>query len=68
MNILKTFALYLVFLLLPSVLISQVKFIEVSTLEEMKAAQKQASDQMLMMFVDVYATWCGPCKMMAQQV
>ena len=68
MNILKTFALYLVFLLLPSVLISQVKFIEVSTLEEMKAAQKQASDQMLMMFVDVYATWCGPCKMMDQQV
>ena len=23
---------------------------------------------MLMLFVDVYATWCGPCKMMDQQV
>jgi thiol-disulfide isomerase/thioredoxin len=68
MNILKTFALFLVLLLLPSALISQVKFIEVSTLEEMEAAQQQASDQMLMMFVDVYATWCGPCKMMDQQV
>ena len=68
MNILKTFALFLLLLLFPSALTSQVKFIEVSTLEEMKAAQKQASDQMLMMFVDVYATWCGPCKMMDQQV
>lgn len=47
---------------------SQVEFIEVKTAEEMEAAQKQASDQMRLLFVDVYATWCGPCKMMDQQV
>jgi len=46
----------------------QVNFIEVTTLEEMEEAKKKASDQMLMMYVDVYATWCGPCKMMDSEV
>ena len=61
--------LSLILLLFPLTMASsQVKFLEVTTLEEMEAAQKKASDQMLMLFVDVYATWCGPCKMMDQQV
>jgi len=47
---------------------AQVKFIEVETPAEMNAAQKMASDRMLMLFVDVYATWCGPCKMMDSEV
>jgi thioredoxin-related protein len=68
MSIVKTNALILLLFLFPAVIKSQVKFIEVSTLQEMEAVQKKASDQMLMLFVDVYATWCGPCKMMDQQV
>ena len=68
MSILKNYTLFLLLLLVPAAVSAQVKFIEVTTLQEMEAAQKQASDQMLMMFVDVYATWCGPCKMMDQQV
>lgn len=68
MKVIRTNTLVLLLLLSPAMLLSQVKFIEVSTLQEMEAAQKQASDQMLLMFVDVYATWCGPCKMMDQQV
>jgi thioredoxin-related protein len=68
MSILKTSALIMILFLFPGVINSQVKFIEVRTFQEMEAAQKQASDQMLMLFVDVYATWCGPCKMMDQQV
>jgi thioredoxin-related protein len=55
-------------LVLPLTLNAQVEFIEVETREQMKAAQKKASDQMLMLFVDVYATWCGPCKMMDSEV
>ena len=60
-------------LLLPLFLVSlsingQVEFIKVETLDEMKAAQKKASDQMQMLFVDVYADWCGPCKMMDSEV
>lgn len=54
--------------LMPLALMGQVEFIEVENLEQMKAAQKKASDQMLMLFVDVYATWCGPCKMMDSEV
>ena len=46
----------------------QVEFSKVETREEMKAMQKKASDQMLMLFVDVYADWCGPCKMMDSEV
>lgn len=47
---------------------AQIDFIKVETLDEMKATQKMASDQMLMLFVDVYADWCGPCKMMDSEV
>lgn len=47
---------------------AQLEFIEVRTLEEMEAAQKKASDGQVMLFVDVYATWCGPCKMMDREV
>lgn len=54
--------------LLPFRLNAQVEFIEVETPEQMDAARKKASDQMLMLFVDVYATWCGPCKMMDRDV
>ncbi len=60
--------LFLLLLLAPLSMKAQVDFIEVETLEQMKAAQKKASDGMLMLFVDVYATWCGPCKMMDSEV
>ena len=46
----------------------QVRFVEVTNQEEMEAARKKASDQQLMLFVDVYATWCGPCKVMDREV
>ncbi|MEA3462719.1 MAG: thioredoxin domain-containing protein [Bacteroidota bacterium] len=63
------FKILIVLLLVgPLTMNAQVEFIEVETLEQMKAAQKKASDQMLMLFVDVYATWCGPCKMMDSEV
>lgn len=64
----RSFIPFILLLVLPVTNYAQVKFIEVETLEQMKAAQKKASDQMLMLFVDVYATWCGPCKMMDSEV
>lgn len=58
------------FITLTSIISSfaQVEFLEVTSAAEMREAQQRASDQQLMMFVDVYATWCGPCKLMDQQV
>jgi thioredoxin-related protein len=66
----KFFSIVLLLLVLiaPLTMKAQVEFIEVETLEQMQAAQKKASDGMLMLFVDVYATWCGPCKMMDSEV
>ncbi len=64
----KSNILLLLLFIAPLTMKAQVEFIEVETLEQMKAAQKKASDGMLMLFVDVYATWCGPCKMMDSEV
>lgn len=64
----RIYILSLVLMALTISLHAQTKFTEVKTQEEMESAQKKASDQQLMLFVDVYATWCGPCKMMDQEV
>jgi len=59
---------FLILMILPQLVFSQVEFIEVVTLEDMEAARRKADDGMLLLFVDVYATWCGPCKMMDSEV
>ena len=64
----KTRIFFFLLSLMPLASMGQVEFIEVENLEQMKAAQKKASDQMLMLYVDVYATWCGPCKLMDSEV
>ncbi len=68
MKIQRLYAFPILMLLFPFVMNAQVNFVEVTTLQEMEAVQKKASDQQLMLFVDVYATWCGPCKMMDRDV
>ena len=67
MNLRSCF-IFLLLLVLPVTTFAQVQFLEIETREQLNAAQKKASDQMLMLFVDVYATWCGPCKMMDSEV
>jgi len=64
----KLYVPLLVLMGLSFTLQAQVNFAEVRSLDEMETAQKKASDQQLMLFVDVYATWCGPCKLMDQEV
>ena len=53
---------------LPSNLFSQVKFIEVETSADMEEARAKAADGDMMLFVDVYTTWCSPCKLMDREV
>ncbi|MCK5138002.1 MAG: thioredoxin family protein [Bacteroidales bacterium] len=64
----KIYVVVFIMLVLPVLVQAQVEFIEVTTLNEMEEVQKKASDQQLMLFVDVYATWCGPCKIMDKEV
>jgi len=64
----RLFAFAILLMFSAFVINAQVAFVEVATLQEMEAVQKRASDQQLMLFVDVYATWCGPCKMMDRDV
>jgi len=64
----KIYTATFILMVVPVLIIGQVKFIEVTTLAEMEVVQQKASDQQLMLFVDVYATWCGPCKMMDRDV
>jgi len=53
---------------LPGLMPGQVDFIEVTTKPEMDAAIELAKEQKMFLFVDVYATWCGPCKAMDREV
>jgi thioredoxin 1 len=47
----------------PVVTVAQgIKFIE----EDWDQARKTAQDQDKLIFIDIYATWCGPCKMLKQ--
>ncbi len=55
-------------LLLPVRGFTQVRFSEVSTASEMQEFERLASVQGKMLFVDVYAKWCAPCKMMDREV
>ena len=64
----KRIILFILIMTLPVSVFTQVNFIEVVTAADMDAAKKKANDGMLMLFVDVYASWCGPCKMMDAQV
>lgn len=34
----------------------------------LEAAKKQAADQGKLIFIDVYATWCGPCKYLSNNI
>lgn len=64
----KAHTLLYILITLPGIIAAQVDFMEVSTENEMEQAQKKAAEQDLYLFVDVYAVWCGPCKMMDRDV
>lgn len=47
---------------------AQVDFIQVKSSDEMEEVWRLAANENLSVFVDVYASWCGPCKWMDANV
>lgn len=54
--------------LLLATLAAQAQSVPFITSGSLKEAQEEAQQSGQLIFVDVYTTWCGPCKMMDRQV
>jgi thiol-disulfide isomerase/thioredoxin len=55
-------------ILLLTALAAEAQFIPFITSGSLKEAKEEAQQSGQLIFVDVYTTWCGPCKMMDRQV
>jgi len=66
----KRYIIVLAIVMLSSVgqLFAQVDFIKVSSNDQMEGVWERAAKENLNVFVDVYASWCGPCKWMDSNV
>lgn len=60
--------MFMIILGIPGALSAQVHFSEVTGSEEMEKMRQEASARQLLLFVDVYADWCAPCRVMDEQV
>ena len=46
----------------------QIEFREIVKEEEWNAAMEDAREDEKLVFLDIYATWCGPCKYLEKNV
>jgi len=69
MKKLRSFSLVvLLILLLNSIqVVGQVKFTEITSRQEMEAMMVLSDSLNLPIYIDIYATWCGPCKLMDRE-
>ena len=67
-NLIKAVFLFSIFSLLPLGLKSQITFEEIVTSDEWEAIISKAKQEEKLIFLDIYATWCGPCKMLDRDV
>ena len=54
--------------LISSSAMAQMKFQEIKTESEWERAMAEANSTGKLIFLDIYATWCGPCKMLESDI
>ena len=64
----KVIPVFLLLTLISNSAIAQMQFMEIKTETDWKNAMVEANSSGKLVFLDIYATWCGPCKYLESDI